>query len=594
MSAFLKSFTIFSSLLLSLVIPSAAFAQNTTSKTLTPLPSSVSPASPIFTDLLVHNMIHSASCLTIGQSFIGQPCLTYQITTDATGVIKSVPMLASTNLSGGLLGTTGSLIGALYDNPPARTIDYLASVGQGLGIVKEANAQVVGSGAGVLNPILILWQVSRNVAYVVMILVFVIIGLMIMFRQRLNPQTIITAQAALPGLVIGLILITFSYFFAGVITDSAFLGTNLVVEYFQLVKGGTNTAAESLRDLSNENVLSIFSRYAGIINKDNADDAVGPIYANLDSEGPLSPRNILTAFASLLVAQVLLPIGSLGGGVGAAIAGGVGAAVTAANPAGIIGLGIGFMATAILLYSMFRLLLKLLNNYLTILFLVITAPFHFLVASLPGRQGIATSWILNLLSHSLSFPAVLGVFYFVAFLLGKDFGPIHVSADTGAVKSLISTAYAQQVAPVGSPLQLAGTSTFPLLGGITIEFIRILIAFAALIATPNIPEIIQKTIGKPTQAGGILSQGIAANLGAGRGYYDQGTKGASGLTERVGQVGDQPGYILKPGGWQKVTGSSTNVTGEVERAATGFRPGTRTKASAAINNWRSSLRRRGL
>jgi len=53
-----------------------------------------------------------------------------------------------------------SLIGALYMNPPVRTADYLASVGEGLGIVKEAHAQVSGSGASVLSPILSLWQVS--------------------------------------------------------------------------------------------------------------------------------------------------------------------------------------------------------------------------------------------------------------------------------------------------------------------------------------------------------------------------------------------------------------------------------------------------
>ena len=145
------------------------------------------------------------------------------------------------------------MIGMLYQNPPVRTADYLASISGNFGMVREASAQVVGSGAAVLHPILALWQVSRNISYVIMIVIFLIIGMMIIFRNKINPQTVITAQAALPGLVIGLIMITFSYFLAGLISDMAFVGTNVVGYYFSAVRGDTNPPQNLVQDISKKN-----------------------------------------------------------------------------------------------------------------------------------------------------------------------------------------------------------------------------------------------------------------------------------------------------------------------------------------------------
>src|SRR3989344_6926351 len=198
--------------------------------------SSIPQQSPMYANLMVNNLLHAFSCLMAGASPIGQPCVDY---------LNGVPVISSVNTSGGLLGAVANLNTIVIANPPIRTGQYLATIGDSLGLVKEANAQVSGSGAGVLQPILKLWQVSRNIAYIAMIIIFLIIGLMVMFRQRINPQTVITAQAALPGLVIGLIMITFSYFLASLLTDTAYLATNLVGYYFQVAGATTNTQSLS-------------------------------------------------------------------------------------------------------------------------------------------------------------------------------------------------------------------------------------------------------------------------------------------------------------------------------------------------------------
>ncbi len=92
------------------------------------------------------------------------------------------------------------------------------------------------------------------------------VGLMVMFRQRINPQTVITAQAALPGLVIGLILITFSYFLAGLISDTAFISTNLIGYYFSAAQNisGSPPLTETA---STQSVLTIMSRFINAFDK---------------------------------------------------------------------------------------------------------------------------------------------------------------------------------------------------------------------------------------------------------------------------------------------------------------------------------------
>ncbi|MCL4365691.1 hypothetical protein M1437_00500 [Patescibacteria group bacterium] len=391
------------------------------------LPATVSPTSPLYTDLLVNNIFHTFSCLAVGQSVIGQPCLTYQVTKNAQGMIQGVPVLSQVNLSGGTLGAVTGVIGALYQNPPVRTADYLASMGKDLGLVKEAHAQVVGSGQDVLHPILSLWQASRNIAYVLMIIIFLIIGLMVMFRNRINPQTVITAQAALPGLVVGLIMITFSYFFAGLVADTAFIGTNIVGYYFSTAHNPPlNPPQNLLEDIKNKNVLSIFSPLTRVMRVPDVISAINSVWDDLADPtiGPLDilntdPQRVLRSLTTLIATQFALPFGGLFGGIGQIVIGAISVAVTQAFPVQIAGFALAFVAMAALIYAMFKLLLRLINSYLTIVFLTITAPFQLLAAALPGRQRLATGWILNMLANVLAFPAVLAVLYFVAFIVGS-------------------------------------------------------------------------------------------------------------------------------------------------------------------------------
>ncbi len=97
----------------------------------------------------------------------------------------------------------GNFTASLYNSPPASGRQYLAYLSEQLGVVQTAHAQEVEGGIGfnqMLN-ILPIWKAFRNISYVFFILIFVFIGFAIMFRVKIDPQTVITIQSALPRII---------------------------------------------------------------------------------------------------------------------------------------------------------------------------------------------------------------------------------------------------------------------------------------------------------------------------------------------------------------------------------------------------------
>jgi len=474
------------------------------------------PSSPNYATMAIYNFGHAISCILIGQSPIS-PCLEYRMYKDAQGMIRSAPYLSNVNTSNGVLGVTLSMIGEVISTPPIRSSEFFANLGDQIGI-KSAHAQVGGSGSGVLAPIFKLWEVSRNISYLAMIVIFIIVGLMVMFRQKLNPQTVVSVQLALPGLVIGLVMITFSYFLASLISDIAFVGTNVVGYYFSLARNsGSPSSTIALVNPATgqigteENVLTIYSRYSGIISWGEAQNLLNSVIPNLNDSAWWAVR----LFSGFVVSQITSPVsGALQNytvkgqpvglyidllrNLGSGLYGGL-------APENSFGLVIHWVAVFVLVFSMIKLLLKLITNLLSIIFLTITAPFYFLAASLPGRQGLVTNWFFNMLCNILAFPAIIAVFYFVAFLLPNVQSPF---------------------ASAGS-FPVVGTSTFPLLGNLNLQSINILLAFGALVASPTIPDLICRAVGRGGQAGAMIGAAITGDIRGGQGYYNQSTAAAS-------------------------------------------------------------------
>lgn len=513
----------------------------------------ISGQSPHAASLAIYNFSHALSCILIGQSPIA-PCLEFRMYKDAQGMVKSVPYLSNTNTTNGVLGMSMSMIGEVISKPPIHSSLFIANLGEQIGI-KSAHAQVGGSGSGVLAPIFKLWEVSRNISYLAMIVIFIGVGFMVMFRQKLNPQTVVSVQMALPGLIIGLVMITFSYFLASLISDMAFVGTNVVGYYFSLAQGPNAqiTQLPLMDGTKEQNVLSIFSRYTRILSQGTIYEIIGSIWGDLRdpeswnfSDNPalnliqnlfpplhlipgirnlliMDPQAALSVFSTMLAVQFVLPFGALAGGAGQIATGGIAAALNTYDSKILISLSLSFIAMLVLIYSMFKLLFRLLTNLLSIIFLTIAAPFYFLAASIPGRQSLVTNWVFNMLCNVLAFPAVFGVFYFVAFILGR-----------GQPNTFFY---------IDNSVSLINRTTFPLLGGLESNYLNVLLAFAALVAAPSIPDIICKAVGKPSQLGALAAGAVGGAIRAGQRYGGQVQSGVTGFAQNAGNLRFSPGHV---------------------------------------------------
>jgi len=340
---------------------------------------------------------------------------------------------------GGAIGGITNLIAAMYANPPASSVEYFADLGRNLGIVKPAYAQA-GIGFQGLRPILPLWKAFRNLAYLFFTIVFIVIGFAIMFRVKLDPQTVISIQNAIPRVVVALILVTFSYAIAGLLIDLMYVILSIPV--FALAQSGAIDFSQA---------QTLLSRYS------EAD-----FLTTMRLVTGLGVRGVRE-----LIPRLLLPGAGIGGIVGAifwAIASfltGWGPLLAASVPV-LLGLAFSFLG------FLFRILFMLIKAYALSIILVILGPIIIMTEALPGRKGIVT-WLRSLLSN-------LSVFFVTAFLF--------ILLD-------IINALWEAREPIWGP---------PLVGGGG-DIAKATITFGILMITPNVAQLVQALIegaGVPT------------------------------------------------------------------------------------------------
>lgn len=123
-----------------------------------------------------------------------------------------INQMANGTWNGGLSSTLGSTLASAYTNPP---IDSLASaVKKGLAnniLYNPVSAEETSTGEALLTPVLTVWSAMRDLAYGLFAIIMVAIGIMIIARKEVSPRLVVTLTSALPKIVMGLVLITFSY-----------------------------------------------------------------------------------------------------------------------------------------------------------------------------------------------------------------------------------------------------------------------------------------------------------------------------------------------------------------------------------------------
>lgn len=279
-------------------------------------------------------------------------------------------------LKTGLLPQQAHYIAMMYQHQPGIT-EYIADIGDSMGLPRASKAMAQGTGYGAMSSFLPFWKVFRNLAYSLYIIMFVVVGIMIMLRTKINAQTIITIQTALPNLLITLLLITFSYAIVGFMIDIMYFLIYFVVYLMSSIDIISTPTKAITRLLSNSAWSVVF-------------------------EG----RNTIISAVSMAITQALSGLGTgvLGG------AGAIGAALS--------WLGFGYLIAAVwLAVAMIKLMWTLVQCYFMLLVQTITAPVQILMNAMPGSKAFS-EWLKKTASYLLPFPVVACMFIFAAVLIG--------------------------------------------------------------------------------------------------------------------------------------------------------------------------------
>lgn len=340
------------------------------------------------------------------------------ITGVGSATLAKTPEEKKVAMQGSVLGQINGLIGGMYSNPPASSTYYAYDVLQNAGFVKPAYAQGIGYSG--LSPIQNLWKIFRNMSYMILVVVMIVIGFMIMFRSKMHAQTAITIQNALPNIVITLIVITFSYAIVGLLIDLMyFFMMAFIAIIYNFMCTGVNETAQVAEGIP----VCMFQGDLATVQSQYINGGLGTIFGKVFST---IPDTVVGGGGSGVV-------GGLLGGVGGAIAQ-VGASTLAVTPllltilipAAIVGGTVGgvslqegfisFASGAIsplllllmglaLLFVVVRIFFILMNAYIQIIISTIFAPIILLFGAIPGQNTFG-NWFLGILANLMVFPTV--------------------------------------------------------------------------------------------------------------------------------------------------------------------------------------------
>ncbi|MBI3443650.1 hypothetical protein HY008_03185, partial [Candidatus Woesebacteria bacterium] len=334
-----------------------------------------------------------------------------------------------------------------------------------------------GFGYRALLPGQSLWSAARNASYALMTIVVLILAFMIMFRYRISPQVVISVQSALPKIAIALVLITFSYAVAGFMVDLAYLTEAIIAALLTSTGAGIST-------LDPPRIFELMNSFV----------------TGISAFGYLVFLVVFTNSAALLLSPAL---------------------------GAVFGLNIlvALIVVVILAIAILRIFWVLLKTYVTVLLLVIAAPFYILGGALNLGGGIL-GWLRNLVAQ-LSVFVMVGILILFAhvFVWSTAYsGSAIANAGNGCltipivgqvcIPSLgIATNPYRIILPTWSPSDPArvGAGALPNFGGMDISLIGFFVAFATILAAPSMASAVRNYLL------GMRQEGLGPAIGAGIG-----------------------------------------------------------------------------
>ncbi len=308
---------------------------------------------------------------------------------------EKLALIRDMNPNTGLLSQATKITGNLLLARPASSIDYLAYVSSNLKerhIIDQAYAAGPGYGFKALSPVLPLWRAFRNIAYMLFALAFILYGVMIMFRIRIDGKTAASIQLAIPKLIATLLIITFSYAIVGFLVDLSTLVTSLAI---------------NLMAVGDHNILNL-TWYKSVVSAASGTSrfgAIGSLFVNTIVALIISPFVLVSVWAGPTTQFFGLVLGIAGFRFG-------------------FGFIIGIILFLMILYSYFKLIIKLFQAFLSIIVSLIFAPLILLGNIFPGSTSFS-GWLRSIYGNLAVFPvAVFFLTLSYALMVQPFFGTI--------------------------------------------------------------------------------------------------------------------------------------------------------------------------
>lgn len=551
-------------------VAAQAPANTTTPATQTPaLQQNFAPGTPATISTVSQGamigLLSSATCILAGIDPL-QPegkCIGVDPKSGALGYVEG---------NGGVAGTMGRLIGSTM-NIPISSGQYGQYMAANFGGVNHAYAQTNGLGFDRLSPLIGVWARFRDIAYLIFVLAFTIIGFAIILRVKIDARTVMSIQNQIPKIIIALVLVTFSYAIAGFLIDLMYVCMYVIILTF------TNITPTSFNPDAN-----VF----GVVNKafnpgfpviPNAIPDVGPIDGNnfLPLEGVAGQIynsgimgiagkiswTLAGVFTSLATDFIDSTVGSLMQGLfspfgvldlgcnalsfiggyipsipvlsGIPVVGGLFGGDPSCNYAetffrytiqAIFSALIFIVVMVAIIFNLFRVWFTLIKSFMYVLVDTMIAPLWIAAGIFPGSKLGFIPWVRHLSGHLSVFPTAFGVI-----LLGKTMMDGIATGGTFFSPPLVGDAF-------------GGNSA-----------VAAFVGFGFILSIPTILDRVRTAVGaysfglKDIQAGFGAGQGVGKTAGnVAFGQYGHYTRGANG----------QPEY--QPlGGWKKIMKATTGI-----------------------------------
>lgn len=351
-----------------------------------------------------------------------------------------------------------------------------------------------GIGMAGLRPFNKIWKVFRDVSFLLLIIMIVIIGFMVMFRMNINPQTVISLENALPRIVITMILITFSFAIAGFLIDLMYVLISLSISVLSKADPTIDANETTLNMITAKGSHLMSSMYTKKFNflgnawqLGNALGDITPPIINWLLRGAAFIIIILRAWKFVHITWIKSLVESLKDITLFGFT--LGDLPELVNPT-IHGLIVPILAVlsvfigpAIILMILvmvtffavfFRIFFMLLFSYLRILLLVIFSPIILIFEVFPGRNAFGF-WFKSLIAEILVFPTTITLL-----VLGR------------VLTNLLGTVWIDNPNP---RIQDSQIMSFPFLYGFSPNSFALLLGFGLMFSIPHIIKAMKELMG---------------------------------------------------------------------------------------------------